>query len=208
MRLVSAVYGSHYPFHNIEKFNEFVASDDPADLREGDCLLVWGGSDIHPSLYGRSLSRFSGASSSGPSQRDLVEWHLMLRAKELSLPIIGICRGAQMLCALAGGTLLQHVNGHGGDHMVVTRDGKEFQVNSLHHQMMYPTGTEHNIVAWSKHIRSDVHYDVDEPVPVDLEPEFIHFPSVKGFAVQWHPEMMNENSGATQYVNHFIVRHL
>jgi gamma-glutamyl-gamma-aminobutyrate hydrolase PuuD len=198
MRLVSALYNDHYPFHLVGKFREYVASSDPYELSKGDCLLVWGGSDIHPSLYGRSRHQWSGATKD-ISSRDRVEWAMMNQARSLGVPIIGVCRGAQMLCALAGGILI---------HKVVTFDGRELVVNSLHHQMMYPKDTNHNIVAWSEQIRSPKRYGIDGDIPVEKEPEFVHFPDVKGFAIQWHPEMMAEDEEATTYANDYIARHL
>lgn len=129
---------------------------------------------------------------------------MMQRAVELNVPIIGICRGGQMLCALAGGFLIQHVNNHGGRHLVITNDNQAFQTNSIHHQMMYPFDVEHELVAWVPEQLSDVHYDVDTDIKVPFEPEFVYFPKVRGFAIQWHPEMMHETTPANQYVLKYI----
>lgn len=207
MRLVSALYRDFYPFHNIDKFVDFETVQSADEIRENDCLIVWGGSDIHPSIYGKAKSKHTYAGDE-MSRRDVSEWTMMLRCRELGNPIIGVCRGAQMLCALAGGTLIQHVNNHGGRHEIVTFDGQAFKVNSIHHQMMNPINTEHNIVAWTKQRLSDVYFDVDNTIQVDREPEFIHFPTVKGFAIQWHPEGMEEHHPSQAYINAFIASHL
>jgi gamma-glutamyl-gamma-aminobutyrate hydrolase PuuD len=180
-----------------------VETSDPDTLQPNDILVVWGGGDIHPSLYDKGRSRFSGAYEL-PSKRDITEWNLMQRAKELDVPIIGVCRGAQMLCALAGGFLIQHVQNHGGRHMVVTNDNQSFPVNSIHHQMLYPFNIEHEMVAWCPTNLSDVHYDVDTDIPMPVEPEFVYFPQIKGFAIQWHPEMLAIEAAANQYVINFI----
>jgi gamma-glutamyl-gamma-aminobutyrate hydrolase PuuD len=180
-----------------------VETSDPDTLQPNDILVVWGGGDIHPSLYDKGRSRFSGAYEL-PSKRDITEWDLMQRAKELDVPIIGVCRGAQMLCALAGGFLIQHVQNHGGRHMVVTNDNQSFAVNSIHHQMLYPFNIEHEMVAWCPTNLSDVHYDVDTDIPMPVEPEFVYFPQIKGFAIQWHPEMLAIEAAANQYVINFI----
>ena len=61
------------------------------------------------------------------------------------------------------------------------------------------------MIAWSSDALSDVYIDDDDSsIDVPVEPEFVYFPSVKGFAIQWHPEMMAESSVATQYVLNFI----
>jgi putative glutamine amidotransferase len=208
MRLVSASYADYYPFHNIEKFTTLALGKTADDLREGDCLLLWGGADIHPSLYGKGRSQHSGAGNK-PSYRDVDEWGMIQRAKELKLPIIGVCRGAQMLCAAAGGFLIQHVNNHGGFHDIVTYDGKTLHVNSMHHQMMHPADSKHELIAWCAERRSDVYYDdVGQLTDVNVEPEFIYFPEIRGFAMQWHPECMDDDDASAVYMNKFIEERL
>lgn len=207
MRLVSAIWKEYHPFDHLRHVDSLGQARSSEDLKEGDILVVWGGEDIHPSLYDRPKSRYSGAGNR-VSNRDIIEWSLMARARALKVPIIGVCRGAQMLCAFAGGILIQHVNGHGGYHNVLTHDGQLMVVNSLHHQMMYPSNTNHNLIAWSEYIRSNVHYDVDDSIPVEKEPEFVYFPDVRGFAIQWHPEMMEADTPSTVYMNSFIEKTL
>lgn len=208
MRLVSALYNEFYPFEFFEWVTSTAVVVLPTDLQTGDVLLVWGGADIHPSLYNRSHSPQSGAGDT-PSHRDMAEWKLMKRAKEMGVPIIGVCRGAQMLCALAGGYLMQHITGHAGpNHDVVTSDGLKFKVNSLHHQMMVPANTNHTVLAWTPELRSKEYWDESKKVDHNSEPELIIFNDVKGFAVQWHPEMMNVNCPATEYLEEQLEKHL
>ena len=203
MRLVSAIYQGCYPFDHYFPNVEEISTVNPDDLREGDVLIVWGGGDISPTLYNKRVSRYTGASDK-LSNRDCIEWDLMKRAKELGCAIIGICRGGQMLTALAGGYLIQHVNNHSGNHMVKTVDHQLIMVNSIHHQMMMPADSDHEVVAWSSEVLSNVHIDEDNDVPVDQEPEFIYYPGLKGFASQWHPEMMKADTEATKYVYNFM----
>ena len=203
IRLFSAIYDDFHPFHLINGVIDTAHSSNPDLLREDDVLIVWGGGDISPALYNRGRSRYTHAMDT-LSQRDRIEWDLMRRAKEIGIPIIGVCRGAQMLCALAGGYLIQHVDNHMGMHDVLTYDNKRINVNSIHHQMLYPFEDEHEMIAWSDRIRSAVHYDVDVDVEMPIEPEFVYFPQLKGFAIQWHPEMMDENTPANRYVINYV----
>jgi len=75
-----------------------------------DGLLLSGGADIDPSRYGRP--------SEGPQDiepdRDQLEAEAWAAAEARGVPVLGICRGAQAVNVFAGGTLLQHVDGHGG----------------------------------------------------------------------------------------------
>jgi putative glutamine amidotransferase len=203
MRLVSAIYNDGYPFEHMSFIDDFINTSNPDDLKAGDILVVWGGADIHPSLYNKGRSRYSGADHR-PSRRDLIEWALMQQAKELKIPIIGVCRGAQMLCALEGGILAQHVDNHSGYHDVVTSDNEIIEVNSIHHQMMVPTNTVHEMVAWTPQPLSGQYHDDIGTIEMEKEPEFIYFNAVKGFAVQWHPEMMQQNAEANIYLMKYI----
>lgn len=198
-RIVSVLYADYHPWDMHWPDAQTVTSTNPYDLSQGDILVVHGGADISPSLYNKAKSNRTWADDR-PSTRDNIEWTMMQAAKAKGIPIIGICRGAQMLCALAGGYLIQHVNGHGGNHIVTTVDGQEFTTNSIHHQMMYPFDVKHELLAWSKEKKSDIYYDVNEKVNVEVESEFVYFPEIKGFAIQWHPEMMSSSSDATEYV--------
>jgi len=203
MKLYSAYYSGGYPFDQLP-FEETITTSDPRDLTEKGALVIWGGADISPSIYGKRVSKRTHAGQQ-LSKRDIVEVDLAKQAIAIGMPIIGVCRGAQLLCGLAGGHLIQHVNNHGGTHTVVTNDGQEFVTNSIHHQMMYPFDVKHEIRAFMRNALSDVYVDVDDNgkdihVQVPVEPEYVYFPTVKGYAVQWHPEGMSIYSEANQYL--------
>lgn len=209
-KLVSVLYDDFYPFASVinKDHKPFPAVktleciDNPNDLTPDSVLLLWGGGDIHPSLYGKKRSKESGAYVNGPSRRDEIEWACLHRAVEIGVPIIGICRGAQMLCAAAGGYLMQHVDNHAGyGHTITTDTGDIYKVNSLHHQMMVPFEVDHELLAWSTQSLSDIYHDEDHILNhIKCEPELVVFPKIKGIAAQWHPEMMKEDAEATQYL--------
>lgn len=204
MKLSSALYPGHYPFDEMGLFTNFNVVNYPNDLEEDSMLVVWGGSDISPSLYGKPVSIATGADDV-PSQRDRLEWDLMTRAVELNIPIIGICRGAQMLCALAGGFLIQDVTNHTSSHHVETEKGEIFKASSLHHQMMYPFEVDHQLIAWSSSKLSDYYLDVNKDISVPCEPEFVYFPSQKGIAIQWHPEFMKMDTFANRFLQNYLT---
>lgn len=204
-KLVSILYKEFGPF--VQLFDECSIATRVEDMKDATCILLHGGADIHPSLYKEGQSSMSGAGNE-PSARDIFEWRCLQQAIKQGIPIIGICRGAQMLCAAAGGKLFQHVNGHAGrDHIVETYDGHSFYVNSYHHQMQDPRETEHELIAWSGN-RSNVYFHVDEVEPPPVDYEMVYYPKINGFAIQWHSEWLDESSEANRYVVNFVKERL
>lgn len=206
MRLVSAIWGDYHPFDMLPGIKEFACVEHPDELKPGDSLIIHGGEDISPSIYNKGRSSFTHAGPM-PGRRDKIEVALMKRARELEIPVFGICRGAQLLCALNGGILVQHIYGHSGHHEIKTFDNNILSVNSIHHQMQFPwTGKcKHELVAWAKYNLSKAYFGEDnEYLEVDCEPEFVYYPEVKGFGIQWHPEMMDADSEASKYVLQYI----
>ena len=79
----------------------------PADLDAVDGLIIGGGDDISPDLYGMQLV----ASARLDPSRDAMERRLVEAAMARGLPVMGICRGAQMINVALGGTLHQDAYG-------------------------------------------------------------------------------------------------
>lgn len=142
-------------------------------------LVLAGGSDVEPSLYGQP----NVAARNPHPERDQMELSLIREALERDIPILGICRGAQMLNVAFGGTLLQDIGeGHTG-----VRHGVRFEadsktaaiaqpatVNSRHHQAVDRLGQGLRITAWSA--EDNVVEAIEAP-----DRRFV-------LAVQWHPE--------------------
>ena len=197
--LVSAIYADYGPFMGVQGVTEAITARSPDALSANSILLLHGGEDISPSLYNHAKHPYTNAPATQPSKRDAVEWALLQRAIELNIPIIGICRGAQMLCAAAGGYLIQHVENHGGYHEVICNDGTMVETNSCHHQMQYPFDVDHEMLMWIEHKRSSVHYigsGRSVTNALECEPETVFYPKIKGFAPQWHPEWLADDSEA------------
>jgi len=199
MNIYSALYNGFHPLDKFFPDYECQVVDTPDELDEPGFLIIHGGSDISPSLYNKEVSSYTYASDK-PSRRDAQEWALLQAAKERGIVVFGICRGAQMLCAAAGGYLIQDVTGHSDDHTIKTINGDIIEVNSIHHQMQYPFDVDHTLLAWSSRRISSHYVDVDNKVMVPKEPEAVYYPNL-GVGFQWHPEMMSANSSANQWIH-------
>lgn len=208
MILYSALYPDFYPFNKFHPGAELVtldAGESPAS-KDG-YLIIWGGGDIHPSQYGRQ-NRGSHVDAN-PSRRDLEEERMARDAIKLGLPIVGVCRGAQLACAIAGGILVQNVTGHSRDHLITTTSGKRILSSSLHHQLMYPWDVpKFEVLAHATPSRSDVYEGLEEREELvaayEPEPEVIYFPEIAALAIQGHPEFMEVGCDFNQYVRGLI----
>ena len=88
--------------------------EDPEEALELiDGLVLAGGADINPASYGQAQH----AETAGTVlERDAFEIALVRAAIERDLPVLGICRGMQLLNVALGGTLLQHLPERFGHH--------------------------------------------------------------------------------------------
>ncbi|HYS98958.1 MAG TPA: gamma-glutamyl-gamma-aminobutyrate hydrolase family protein [Candidatus Dormibacteraeota bacterium] len=128
---------------------------EPVDLPPGttslpnlDGLLLPGGWDVDPALYGERPDP-----KVGPIDRELddTELRLFAQARDQNLPVMGICRGQQVINVAMGGSLQQHLDGHevrqfGRNHLAHAIEvdprselgraagNQKIRVNSLHHQ--------------------------------------------------------------------------
>ncbi|MEG3629452.1 gamma-glutamyl-gamma-aminobutyrate hydrolase family protein [Streptomyces poriticola] len=164
--------------------------DDPAHAAAAvarlDGLVVAGGPDVEPVRYGAEPGP-----RTGPPARDRDMWELALIEAALAagVPLLGICRGMQLLNVALGGTLVQHLDGHAeavgvfGGHPVEPVPGTVYArlvpetavVPTYHHQAVDRLGSG---LVPSAHA-------------ADGTVEALELPSADGWVlgVQWHPEM-------------------
>lgn len=173
----------------------------PSEVLEGlDGLVLSGGGDVHPSRYGRE---HDGLSRGIDTERDAFEMALVHGALAVRIPLLGICRGCQVLNVALGGTLYQDVRteraGRTLEHSYTDHDPGRFHalqldpgswlaraagrhritVNSHHHQAVREPGRGVKIVAWA----------------IDGVGEAIELAPSVGLAigVQWHPERLTQD---------------
>lgn len=184
--------GTHRPFDQVYEKSIYLNADAISQGCDLDALVIWGGSDISPSIYGDRVAQMCGAAAE-LSKRDREEVNACQAAIDRGIPIIGVCRGAQLVCALAGGRLIQHVDNHAGHmHQIDNIDDDPVMTSSVHHQMMYPFDVDHEMIAWSSEKLSKryiIGNDESDPEMTDkVEPEIVWFPKIKALGIQGHPE--------------------
>lgn len=203
--LATCLYGPAvpgWPFNKLfpGEVRKFV--DKNVDFTDVEAVVLWGGEDISPSLYGQKANKFC-ESGDSPSRRDLFEWAIMQEAVQRGIPLIGVCRGAQIMCAFAGGELAQDVDGHMSGHGIITSNGQTFNAPASHHQMLLPP-KEAEVLAWASSkadgsARAPYYIGEDDAVnwfpDKHKEPEVVYFPNIKGIGFQYHPEWEQEDKG-------------
>lgn len=179
--------GSVADLLNRHKEFEEVTTPSTADL-----VVFNGGDDIGTSIYGEKP-----VMSGVPleiSRRDQREMALFDACIDQGVFMLGICRGAQLLNCLNGGSLWQHVDGHTSNHdMFEVKTGQILYTTSTHHQQMRAgKGAEIIAVANTSTVK---HCDGltkgftkhgDRATGDDLEVVF--YPKTRTLCIQGHPE--------------------
>ncbi|MGP3941603.1 gamma-glutamyl-gamma-aminobutyrate hydrolase family protein [Streptomyces sp. 6N106] len=151
-----------------------------------DGLVISGGPDVEPVRYGAEVDP-----RTGPPARERDAWELALIDAALAsgTPLLGICRGHQLLNVFLGGTLVQHLDGHAGrpgvfDHHEVKPVPDTLLAEILPDPLSVPT-FHHQAVARLGEGLIPSAYSAD-----DGTVEAVELPDVEGFVlgVQWHPE--------------------
>ncbi|MGH8851016.1 MAG: gamma-glutamyl-gamma-aminobutyrate hydrolase family protein [Casimicrobiaceae bacterium] len=185
--------------------------------RELDGLLLMGGSDVCPETYGERALR---PEWNGDRIRDDYEIALLRGFVAAGKPVLGVCRGAQIINVAQGGTLYQDIatqrpgalghrdweiyaaNAHtttivpGTGLAALYPDLARVTTNSVHHQAAKDLGRDLVVEAWSEpdHIVEALRW---------TGPSYV-------FGVQWHPEFHDSGSAAflddTPILDDFLAR--
>lgn len=185
MKMLNTGYGADFDPFNL--FDEVVNVTTTEDIYNG-VLVLWGGEDIGTKLYGEHPNKYT--QEANPSERDTREMLYIQTAIKRGVPILGICRGAQLACVAAGGKLAQHINNHGTSHKVTLEDegGSVTYCNSSHHQMMLPP-KDAMILATAAHTTGIDQWNDEITYPYVTE--VAYFPNIKALGIQAHPEWSN-----------------
>jgi putative glutamine amidotransferase len=155
-------------------------------------IVVTGGGDVDPQRYGATAGQASALLMEVDPARDATEVSVVETALQQGKRVLGVCRGAQLLAVMGGGTLVldlpsKGIKGHWDEirqyepvHGITAEAGSIAgqivgdltEVNSIHHQAISDPGQSLRATAWSP----------------DGVIEAVEAPGILG--VQWHPERM------------------
>lgn len=160
-----------------------------------DGLLLSGGGDVHPAAYHQRIKGTE--KKSIHTGRDTLELTLTQAALAVDVPILGVCRGFQVLNVAMGGALVQHVEGHRSpkDKIVtheVTILPDTLLARTLGVAGRLRTNTYHHQAVTDALLAGGLHASARTVEPPDLL-EGIEAPAARWvLAVQWHPERFYE----------------
>lgn len=176
-----------------QNLTNWMRGQNVSSIEKADVVVFPGGADINPALYGEKAHTFTRMDMS----LDVRDNAMFDQAMALGKRMVGICRGAQFLCAKAGGKLVQDQANMAYHHPIYTYDGKVILVSSSHHQAMYPwkmKAGEYQVLGWG--LGTSKYHDgccvgdemVNGIAPLDMEVEVAFFKGINALCIQGHPE--------------------
>ena len=201
MEKTVCIWGAEPRFANYRRWVEEAGGRPAFGAGPEKCgaLLLCGGGDMEPWRYGQENT----ASRDLEPERDAVELELLEAFAGAGKPVLGVCRGLQVINVFFGGTLAQDVPGHnalenGADrrHGVRTAPspllaacGEALTVNSAHHQAADRLGSGLRAVQWAG----------------DGVVEALCHARLPVWGVQWHPERVVDRRLALRLLRAFLA---
>ena len=174
-----------------------VVTPDTARPDDFDALVLGGGEDVDPARYGRD--RLDNGTVEVDPGRDALDFELLERAERSGSPVLGICRGLQVVNVARGGTLVQDIPTERPSEVTHLRERDKTR---LDHEVRADGGTLLSSIAGPEFLVNSRHHQAIEALGAGLRvsgrsPDGL-VEAVEGdsgswlVAVQWHPENLQD----------------
>lgn len=175
-----------------------------------DGILLTGGQDITPQIYGEEKLPECGTPCDA---RDIMDTMFLLQALQQDKPILGICRGIQLLNVALGGTLYQDIPSQKPSG--IKHQQKPPYDQPVHEVMVFPGSPLNVLLKQDKLAVNSYHHqgikDLAEGLlPMAVAPdglvEAVVLPDTKFvWAIQWHPEFMRDAESSKKIFSAFVT---
>lgn len=193
-----AIIGRKKDTINYERYfssltNEIITTLSPGKFTSCDAFVLPGGGDITPAFFGKH----NAGSRNIDTELDILQFQALDYCIQNRIPVMGICKGMQVINVAFGGTIIQDLNTseihryNDGDqyHSTIISPysflsdlyGEHLIVNSAHHQGLKILGREIVPIQWCTQDRC-IEAIVHETLPI--------------FGLQWHPERLDEKKAS------------
>ncbi len=173
-------------------------------MHEADLILLAGGPDNNPDMYGDQWH----PTTSVDEARDIWEDKACKEGIKMGIPLIGVCKGAQLMSIQAGGRLVQH-QWNPGMHSMQTYDGQELVVTSTHHQAQYPFNLaedEYKILGWTENMCKYHEDGNQQEMNPPVECEIVFYPKINALGVQLHPEYLEYDHPTNKWMRNLLEK--
>ncbi len=200
----TSYYGPFEKFGRYEDDLRLLSGSKEVVRQKVALVLFTGGEDVWPALYGESTNSRT-RYNSDRDEREILAFTL---AKAYGIPMVGVCRGSQFLCVMAGGKLVQHVDNHGRDHYVKMYNGELVVMTSTHHQMQLPPD-DAKVIGWVEPPIARVHLNGnDEEIEMKRDVEVVYYSNINAVGMQYHPEIMERSSRGYKLASELVEEYL
>ena len=205
-----------------EKHNNYVRwlkQDDPAidiitlsaetkenkgSIHDCDALVLSGGLDIHPGYYNSNNFVYPNMPQQFYEKRDAFERSIFSDAQKMQMPVLGVCRGLQLINCILGGTLQQDLAAKNSIHKAIVDENKK-QFDKAHGLHIIPGSLLAGIAGTERGVTNSAHHQCVQNIAPALMVNCVSDDNVteglewkdktgKPFllCIQWHPERMYE----------------
>jgi putative glutamine amidotransferase len=187
------------------------------EIRRCDALFMTGGEDVHPRFYNKAEYVEQYSLSDFDEKRDEFEIALLAQWQTSKIPLLGVCRGLQLVNVFLGGTLIPDLPSFGKfNHSRKQKDTRYHSIEVDPNSQLYSM-----VKATSGEVSSIHHQSIDRIAPGLVANAITNDGVIEGaewlhpvgktpmVLVQWHPEAIADNeSSFTKNIREHFIKHI